>query len=466
MNRHLLLSAFEINGVNLTSQGLWAHPEQQSSRYTDLDHWTDLARTLERGGFDVLFLADSLGYPVVGGTTPGVAFEQAVEIPTNDPLLLVPAMAAATTRLGFAVTASTTFEAPYPNARRFATLDHLTRGRIGWNVVTTSSAVAPQLFGRNGVGDGAFVPHDERYAVADEHLSVSYDLFEGSWEDGAVLADRGRRRYADPAKVHAVSHHGKYFDVEGYFKCEPSPQRTPVLFQAGSSARGREFAARHAEVVFLQGRDASTLREQVGDLRSRLAANGRAPGSLKTLVGLSVVVGTSAAHARERLEEYLSWVHPDAARAYYASMTGVDLAALDPAAPFSDVRTEGGRTQVERYRGASVQQASADFLRWGMREFVLTGTASEVADAVEGLVAGTGVDGFNVTPFVSPGSYVEFAEQVVPELRRRGLLPTAQEAPVGRTLRERIFGDGRARLPLDHPAARHRSPAAVLEELL
>jgi FMN-dependent oxidoreductase (nitrilotriacetate monooxygenase family) len=452
---HLLLSAFEINAPNLTSQGLWAHPEQRTDRYLDVDHWTSLARLLEDGGFDLMFLADSPGYPVLGGRTPDVTFEQGVEMPTNDPLLLIPAMAAATRRLGFAVTSSTSLEGPYPNARRFATLDHLTRGRVGWNVVTTSSAVVSDLHGRSPLA-----PHDERYDMADEHLQLSYQLFEGSWEDSAVLHDKGSRRYADASRVHEVHHRGRYFRSDGYFKVEPSPQRTPVVFQAGASERGREFAATHAEVVFLQGRNAATLRRQVLDLQARAARHGRAPGSVRTLVGLTVVLGRDQAHAGARLEEYLSWVDPDAARAYYASMTGIDLAALDPRGSFSDVRTEGGRSQVERYRGETVARATADFLRFGMREFVFTGTASDVVDAMERLVEETGVDGFNYTPFVVPGSYREFCEQVVPEMRRRGLVPEPpdEDAP-GRTLREVIFGAGRSRLPADHPAAQYRRPA-------
>jgi long-chain alkane monooxygenase len=452
---HLLFGAFEINGVNLTSQGLWARPDQHTDRYTDLHYWVDLARLLDRGGFDFLFLADSYGYPSLHGETPPVAFEQAVEIPKNDPMLLVPALAAATEQLLFAVTTSTSFEAPFANARRFATLDHLTRGRIGWNVVTTSSAVVTDLFGRE-----RFVPHDERYAIAQEYLDLSYALLEGSWEDDAVVADKLRRVYADPDKVHKVHHHGKYFDLDGYFNSEPSPQRTPVLIQAGASATGRAFAAGNAEITFLQGKDAASLRAQVDDLRLRAVEAGRGADAVKAVVGLSVVVDESASTARERLDDYLSWVDADAARAYYASMTGIDLAALDPDSSFASVQTEGGRTQVERYRGSSAREAAADFLRYGMREFILTGTPVQVADRIEELVAETGVDGFNFTPFVSPGSYEQFIDLVLPELRRRGLA-----APLGRepgTFRGRLSGADR--LPETHPASRFRHaavPAAV-----
>ncbi|WP_033287634.1 NtaA/DmoA family FMN-dependent monooxygenase [Amycolatopsis jejuensis] len=443
--KQIILGAFEINGVNLTSQGVWAHPDQHTHRYKDLSYWIELARLLERGFFDFLFLADSYGYPSLGGETPEVAFRQAVEIPKNDPMLLIPALAAATEHLSFAVTSSSTFEQPYANARRFATLDHLTGGRIAWNVVTTSSAVVADLFGREPVA------HDERYAMAQDFLTLSYKLLEGSWEDGSVLADKAARRYADPAKIHQVVHEGPYYRSTGYFNCEPSPQRVPVLVQAGASATGRAFAAANAELVFLQGKDAPMLREQVADLRRRAGEQGRDPDSVKTISGLSVVTAPTREEAERKLDDYLSYVDPEAARVYYASMTGIDLAALDPDAHFSTVRTEGGRTQVERYKDSTVREATADFLRRGMREFILTGTPQELAEEIGRLVEDTGLDGFNYTPFVSPGSYADLVDDVIPELQKLGLV----RENYGRgTFRERLFGS--AHLPADHPAAQFR----------
>lgn len=450
--RQIILGAFEINGVNLTSQGLWARPDQQTYRYKEQAYWTELARLLERGYFDFLFLADSYGYPSLEGETPDVAFQQAVEIPKNDPMLLVPALAAATSDLAFVVTASTSFEEPYANARRFATLDHLTGGRVGWNVVTTSSAVVADLFGREPV------PHDERYAMADDFLELSYKLLEGSWEPGSVHADKGRRLYADPRRIHKVHHDGPYFRSDGYFNCEPSPQGVPVLVQAGASATGRAFAAANAELVFVQGRDVAMLRDQVADLRRLAVERGRRPDSIKAISGLSIVTAPTRAEAERKLDDYLSWVNPDAARVYYASMTGVDLAKLDPDASFSNVRTEGGRTQVERYRNDSVRAATVDFLRYGMRELILLGTPAQVADDIAELVEETDLDGFNYTPFVSPGSYHEMADDVVPELQKRGLIRASYEPG---TFRERLFGSGRRRLPGDHPAAGFRRPADV-----
>jgi FMN-dependent oxidoreductase (nitrilotriacetate monooxygenase family) len=448
--KQILLGAFEINQVNLTTQGLWAHPGQTTYRYKELAYWVDLARWLERGYFDFLFLADSYGYPLLNGATPDVTFEQAVELPNNDPMLLIPALSAVTKDLHFAVTSSTTFEEPYSNARRLATLDHLTRGRIGWNVVTTSSAVVAQLFGREPVA------HDERYLRAQDFLDLSYKLFEGSWEDGAVLVDKPGRRYADPAKVHPVSHDGPYFTSHGYFDSEPSPQRTPVVVQAGASSAGRAFAAANAEMVFLQGKDARMLKTQVDDLRDAADAAGRGREAIKTISGLSLVTGSSRAEAEDRLEEYLSWVDPSAARAYYAMMTGVDLAALDPDASFSTVTTEGGRTQVERYRDTTVRDAAADFIRRGMREIILLGTPAEVADQVVAIVEETDLDGFNYTPFLSPASYQEMAARVVPELQRVGLVRTHRK---NGTFRERLFGAGNPRLPASHPGTRFRADA-------
>lgn len=445
--KQILLAAFEINQVNLTSQGLWAHPEQNTYRYKELSYWLELARLLERGFFDFLFLADSYGYPLLNGETPDVAFEQAVEIPKNDPMLLIPALAAATADLNFVVTTSTSFEHPYANARRFATLDHLTNGRVGWNVVTTSSAVVSDLFGTRQA------PHDARYAMAQDFLDLSYKLFEGSWEDRAVIADKDARLYADPRRVRPIAHDGPYFKSHGYFNSEPSPQRTPVLVQAGASAAGRAFAAANAELVFVQGKDAKMLRSQVDDLRNLAVAAGRTERSIRAISGLSVVTAPTRSEAEDKLEDLLLWVNADAARAYYAMMTGVDLAALDPNASFSTVTTEGGRTQVERYKDTSVREAVADFIRRGMRELILVDTPAKVAEQIAAIVDETGLDGFNFTPFLSPGCYRDLADTVVPELQRMGLMRTERRAG---TFRERIFGPGHARLPTDHPAARHR----------
>ena len=455
--KKILLGAFEINQVSLTSQGIWAHPEQTMHRYKDIDYWTNVARVLERGFFDFIFLADSYGYPVVGGQTPPVVFEQAVEIPNNDPMMLISALASATTDLCFAVTASTTFEHPYANARRFATLDHITKGRVGWNVVTTSMSVVSELFGQKPV------EHDERYAVAQDFLDLTYKLLESSWEEGSVLLDKEARVYADSAKVHPVHHRGPYFTCDGYFDSEPSPQRTPVLFQAGASEAGRSFGAANAEVVFLHGRNGTMLREQVDDVRSRAAANGRLPGAVKAVAGISILTAESRREAERKLDEYLEWINPAAGRAYFAALTGIDLDELDPESSLASVSSDGSQTQVQRYKHEKVREATADFLRYGMRELIVLGTPREAAVQIAELIEETDLDGFLYTPFLTPGSYEEFAEVVVPELQEIGLMRKGY----GRgTFRERLFGLGRPHLPDEHPAARFRGSVEHGDEVV
>jgi len=240
------LNAFTINCVGHLAQGLWRHPRDRSAEYTSIEYWVELARTLERGRFDALFIADVLGVYDVYRASPDAALSNAAQVPANDPMLIVPVMAAVTDHLGFGVTGITSFEAPYTFARRMSTLDHLTSGRISWNIVTGYLDSAARAMGQAGQH-----PHDRRYEMAEEYMEVVYQLWEGSWEDGAVVRDRATGVYADPAKVHPVMHHGTYYRLEGIHLAEPSPQRTPVLFQAGASSAGQRFAARHSECVFI-----------------------------------------------------------------------------------------------------------------------------------------------------------------------------------------------------------------------
>jgi long-chain alkane monooxygenase len=448
----LIFGAFEINQVNLTSQGLWAHPDQTTYRYKELDYWIEMAKLLERGGFNFIFLADSYGYPHIKGLTKPVVFEQAVEIPNNDPMLLIPAMAAVTDRLSFAVTASTTYEHPYANARRLATLDHLTKGRIGWNIVTTSMSVVSELFGQD------LIPHDERYARAEDFVDLTYKLLEGSWDDDAVVVDKEQRLYADPAKVREIHHHGAYHRCDGYFDCEPSPQRTPVLFQAGLSEAGRAFGATHAEVLFLQGRDAELVRRQVDDIHARALQAGRPEGAVKTVTTLSIVSASSRAAAERKLEGYLSYVNFPASAAYYSSMTGIDLNALeelDPDTKFSDLQTEETRSSVARHGDAKVREAADHILRYGMRELIVRGTPPEIVEQLGEYVETSGVDGFLLAPFTVPDSYADFAEEIAPALREAGLL--AEHSPG--TFRESLFPDNGPHLPASHPVQAARAAA-------
>lgn len=246
MTKRISFNAFEMNCIAHQSPGLWRHPQDRSVEYKDLEYWTDLAQILERGFFDGIFIADVLGIYDVYHQSAEHALTGAVQVPVNDPLQIVPAMAAVTKHLGFGVTTSISFEHPYPFARRISTLDHLTKGRVGWNIVTSYLES-----GSKNLGLKTQVNHDNRYDIADEYLEVLYKLWEGSWEEGSVLRDRESGIFADHKKVHPIQHEGKYFTVPGIHICEPSPQRTPVLYQAGASSRGQKFASQNAECVFI-----------------------------------------------------------------------------------------------------------------------------------------------------------------------------------------------------------------------
>ena len=273
LGKHIIVNAFNMNCVGHINHGQWTHPRDRSQDYTRLDYWTGLARTLERGLFDGLFLADILGSYDIYGDGVDVTLRESVQLPVNDPILLVSAMAAVTRHLGFGVTVNVNQEAPYTFARRLSTLDHLTEGRIGWNIVTGYLDSAARAVGRDGL-----TGHDLRYDQADEYLEVLYKLLERSWDDNAVIRDRGARIYADPAKVRKVIHHGRFYDVEGYHLSEPSPQRTPVLFQAGASGRGQRFAARHAECVFISAPGKDLARQASRSIRQAVVAAGRRAG--------------------------------------------------------------------------------------------------------------------------------------------------------------------------------------------
>src|ERR1700758_418704 len=319
MTKEIRLNAFAMNCVAHQSPGLWTHPRDRTADYNRLPYWLDLAKTLERGRFDGLFLADVLGvYDVFGGSHEA-AVRTAAQTPVNDPMLVIPAMAAVTEHLGFGVTCNLTYEPPYTFARRMSTLDHLTKGRIGWNVVTGYLDSAAR-----GMGLTEQPEHDSRYDVAEEYMRVVYQLWEGSWEDGAVLRDREGRKFADPSRIHPVLHDGPNYRVNAIHLSEPSLQRTPVLYQAGASARGREFAAAHAECVFVNGQFRHNVRDIVADIRARARAFGRDPRDILVVVGASVVVAPTEAEARDKLAEYRAYASPEGALAHYSATVGVD----------------------------------------------------------------------------------------------------------------------------------------------
>ncbi|GAA2224461.1 NtaA/DmoA family FMN-dependent monooxygenase [Herbiconiux moechotypicola] len=436
------------NGSGAVS--LWTHPSDERLNATGLQYWLDLARRTEEAGFDLFFFGDVLGlYDTYGGSA-ATALEWGVEIPAHDPLLHIPALAAVTEHLAFGATVSTTYEHPFAHARRFSTLDHLTAGRVAWNVVTSYLPGAARNFGLD------VVAHDTRYDRADEFLDVAYGLWEGSWEDGAYLGSKERRRFADPSKVHRIDHDGAQFQVAGPHLSIPSPQRTPVIVQAGWSARGREFAARHAELVFVGESEPAKIREGLDDIRRRAAEFGRDPSEIRAVVGLNPVLASTPIAVQEKIDDLQSYYSAEAQLAAYAGWSGIDFTRYRDDEPL--VKQETNHTQIAGARpdtpplpAGEVRERFSRVTAFADDRFI--GTPDAVAAEVERFVDESGVDGFLLHQFVSPGSLNDFTELLVPRLRERGLFGGF---PTGGTFRSRLRSDRSDRLAADHPAARWR----------
>lgn len=446
-------NAFDMNCVAHQSSGLWRHPEDQSWRYKDIEYWTHLARTAEKGLFDAIFIADVLGtYDVYGGNDTA-AIRNGAQVPVNDPVQLAAVMASVTEHVSFGITAGTAYEHPAPFARRLSTLDHLTKGRVAWNVVTGYLPSAARNMGHDDQ-----LEHDQRYDIADEYLEVIYKLLEGSWEDDAVVRDRESGVFAEPSKVHHIGHHGTHFKVPGIHLSEPSPQRTPLVFQAGASPRGIRFAAKNAEAVFIACPTNATAKKSVDALSAGLVEAGRSPDAAKVYQLLTIIVDETDELAQAKYSDYLSYVNPEGALTFLSGWMGVDLSQHDLDEPLGNIESNAVQSIV-----AAFQEENNEGGTWKIRDIVewagiaglgtvVVGSAATVADRLERIVAETGVDGFNLAYAVTPGTFEDIVEFVVPELQRRGVYPT--EYATG-TLRNKLFGTG-DRLPDDHHGAAYR----------
>jgi len=459
----IILGVFEMMNPS-NGMPTWTHPLGRGDDWDSLDYWVRLARTLDAAGFDFLFFADTYGYGTAAGRILHEVAAHGIQFPALDPMLAISAMARETHGLGFVVTSPTTVERPYATARRFASLDRFTDGRVGWNVVTGShQATTDALF-----GVVAQVSHDERYDAADEFVDTCLRLWEGSWEEGAELRDRARNLYADPARLHPVEVAGRYERARGVFAVPPTPQRSPVLFQAGTSERGRSYAARNAEAVFIQGQTIPTAIGHVSDIREKARAQGRDPETIAVVTGMTVVVAPTREEALAKRAEYEALLALDDAAVMFAAITGIDLTGLDPQTPLVELRSEQGQTLVERYAkinpDARVRDVLDQFRTKAIRGFQVTGAPEEVADEIERLLDESGIDGLMLEPtFGGPGAYEDFIELVLPILAARGRVGGP---PPGPTLRHRITGS--ARLADDHPAAAYRAhsgaqPATIPE---
>lgn len=447
-----------MNCVAHQSSGMWRHPLDRSRDYNKLSYWTDLAKLLERGRFDGIFIADVLGTYDVYGDGNEAPIKHGAQVPVNDPLMLVTAMASVTEHLGFGVTAGTAYEHPYPFARRMTTLDHLTNGRVGWNVVTGYLPSAARNMGHDDQ-----MEHDERYAHADEYLEVLYKLWEGSWEDDAVVVDRESGVFTDPSKVHDIGHDGKYFTVPGIHISEPSPQRTPVIYQAGASPRGIEFAAGNAEAIFVASPTKELLKATVGRIRDALEAAGRDRYSARIYTLLTVITDATPAAAKAKHTEYLSYASEEGALVFMSGWMGIDLSQYDLNEPVGNVKSNAIQSAV-----ANFQQAKAQGGEWTVGDIArhsaigglgptIVGSGEEIADQLQEWVDETDVDGFNLAYAITPGTFEDIVEHVIPVLQARGVYPTEY---VEGTLRHKLFGDG-DKLPDEHKGAGFKVSARV-----
>ncbi|MGH7916918.1 MAG: LLM class flavin-dependent oxidoreductase [Candidatus Binataceae bacterium] len=447
MKKLIHLNAFNQCSAALQSFGQYRNPRDLTSQgYTQTRHWIELAQLLERGCFDSLFFADVHGaYDVYRGNAEA-GIRHAVQFPGNDPTVLFPALAHATRHLGFIATYSTAYYPPFHTAKLFSSLDHFTNGRVGWNIVTSYLDSAS----RNGLG--TLLSHDQRYERAEEYMQVMYKLWEASWEDDAIVRDGARDMHTDPARVHAINHKGAWFEVAGPHMCEPSPQRTPLLLQAGQSGRGVRFGARHGEALFVTYPTIAAATPRVARIRAAVRDQGRNPDHVKLLAGIAVVVAESAEEARLKERRLRSYASPEGGFALFGGWTGIDLSRFNDNDVLTRFDSEGIKaaarwfTALDPERPATLAQAREEMKLASLIPLV-TGDPIQVADEIERWIDVAGVDGLNLVPIYQPGSFADFVELVVPELQRRGRV---RESFDGRTLREHLFEGHRYMMP-DHP---------------
>ncbi|KAL1957857.1 hypothetical protein VTO42DRAFT_5422 [Malbranchea cinnamomea] len=456
--KKLILNAFAMQAPCHLNPGLYRYPGDKGRDYKSIQHWIALAQKLEAAKFHAIFFADVLGgYDVYKGpanlepTIPAAA-----QFPINDPLYSIAALAAATQSISFGVTASTTYDAPYAMARRFSTVDHLSNGRVGWNVVTSYLDSAARNFGLD-----TQIEHDERYRIADEYLHVTYKLWEGSWRDGAVKADE--TGYADPKAVRQINHVGKYFNVPGPHLCEPSPQRTPFILQAGTSTAGRAFAAKHAEAIFLNGHTPELVKPSVESIRKQAAEFGRDPRDIKIVAGVLVIVGRTNEAAQAKFEELRKYGDREGSLALFGGWSGYDLSKYSDDQDFRFVELPAVRSMVNHWASTVPgtegkkwdKKAIAEYLIIGGNGAKIIGDPKTVADELERWVEVADVDGFNLSYASVPDTFDDIIELLVPELRARGLFWDDYAVPGG-TMRENLYGKpGQTRLPDTHPGAQY-----------
>lgn len=435
--RQLRLGAF-MRPVSIHT-GAWRYPGAFPDANFNFGHYKRFIQTLERGRFDAFFMADHLALL----NMPVEALKRSHTVSSFDPLTLLPALAAVTEHIGLIATASTTYNEPYHIARKFASLDHISGGRAGWNLVTTSNPDAAKNFGHD-----EHMPHGERYQRAREFFDVVTGLWDG-WADDALIRDVESGIYFDPARVHVLDHRGPEFTVRGPLNVARPVQGWPVIVQAGASEAGRQIAAETAEAIFAAHATLAEAQAFYADVKGRMARLGRDPEHMKILPGAFVVVGDTLAEARAKRAHLDSLVHYDSAIASLSIALGTDASRFDPDGPLPPIpetnQSKSGRERtiaLAEREGLTVRQLAQRLGGYG--GLAMVGTPAMIADTMEEWLTSRGSDGFNVMFPWLPGGLDDFVDQVVPELQRRGIFRREYE---GRTLREN--------LGLPRPDSRH-----------
>ncbi|TIC63907.1 Nitrilotriacetate monooxygenase component A/pristinamycin IIA synthase subunit A [Wallemia mellicola] len=456
INKKLIFNAFAMNTPVHLSPGQWKDPEDTSTSFQDLEHWTELAKVLEEGKFNALFIADVLGAYDVHNGNKDSAVRTGAQFPIHSPELIVPAMAAVTKNLAFGITQSTSYEHPFNVARRFSTLDHLTKGRVAINIVTSYLDSAAR---NHGLPEQ--IDHDERYKRADEFMDVLYKLWESSWSDNAKTLDKEKDQYYDPALVHEINHEGEYFKCAGPHITEPSIQRTPLVFQAGSSGPGQEFAAKHSEAVFLWGSDVNHLAKKVKSLRDLSEKLGRGRDGIKAIAGANVIVAETDELAQKKFEDLRANATKEGALVLLGGWTGNDFGKFTEDDELRLVQSNAIKSTVETY----AQRYNDKDSKWTKSKLAthasvggvhpnIVGSPSTVADIIEEWIKIGDIDGFNFGYATKPGTFIDLVKYVFPELRRRGLhwddYPSSNDGRANLTARESYFGPGNKRLPENH----------------
>ncbi|WP_321896984.1 LLM class flavin-dependent oxidoreductase [Burkholderia cepacia] len=432
--RYMHLAAFCSQPGNHVAA--WRHPQAATTHILDMSFYKQFAQTAERGLFDLVFLADTLSVAEESGTQAQFTIGHGVPF-RADPLSAMAVMASVTERIGLVGTASTSHNEPFNIARRFAFLDHLSGGRIGWNIVTTASPAEALNFGA-----GAYLAHDERYARAGEFVEVVRKLWD-SWDDDAIVNDRVNGVYAAPQMVRRIDHVGRYFSVRGPLNVPRSPQGHPVLFQAGTSPVGRSFAASTADAIFMAAQTREEMASISEALRSQAKQHGRRDDELRLLPGVLVFVGRTEQEAREKQAALTALLLPEVGKALLTELLGIDLGDFDLDAPFPEIDPAQIPGIQSRYL---LLRAMAQREHLTLREVlarvasgaghrIVAGNPEQVADALEDWFRAGLVDGYAVLSPYLPGCLDDFVDLVIPALARRGLVRTAYE---GTTLRDHL----------------------------